>query len=411
MQNKDVLTTEGSNLTMYDANPRHTIINIIDMNKNIIVIKGPKNSGKSTTVRMILQQLRPYTEEQNDSSYPWPKYDFVSSKEPIKRAREVLHKIRINDKVIGLTSFGDNVKIIREKFDTLEGKWNCNYIVCCCRDKGKTFQYINNSYGDRVLEWHSLQDETDFNKRKQNEIKVAYKVDEKILELCGKGNCRFFNPHVGEQYQFGVWGKKVLVLGASFYCDKKYDICTDCTNVNSKDSSKYNKICPECKKDNSGRRTLSEEPSYVDDHYHAYRTFEILFKEATGLKSMWKHILFTNYVQFFVPPYETKSSYLSKRDLDAFHKTLIQYNPDVIICWGVVIVKPIRENYPFVTDREKLPETEHYIWHINPCGKKITMVNTFHPTSRCWNCHYDNAVKYIRMALEEGMEKIQEDYI
>lgn len=384
------------------------------MNKNIIVISGPENSGKSTTVRMIVQQLKPFCDNRDNSDIKWPKHDFVNSTVPIRGAREILHELIINGKIVGLTSFGDSVEIIKEKFKKLDGEWPCDYIVCCCRDKGSTREYIERTYGGRILERFSLPQEKDFERRKQNEIDCAYKVDEKVLDLCGKGNCRFFNPHVGENYQLGVWGKKVLILGASFYCDKKHcDYFADCTNTTNKNSSKFDNICPEYadKLDNVGApRKLSNEPSNVDDNYSAYKIFEKLFVGATGVTDMWSHVLFTNYVQFFVPPYETKGSYLSERDIDAFHKTLIQYNPDVVICWGTTIVKPIRENYHYVIDREKLPDTEHYIWHINPCGKVVTMVNPYHPVSNCWDCHYDKAKKYIQMALMEGMQMVDKNF-
>lgn len=36
-------------------------------------------------------------------------------------------------------------------------------------------------------------------------------------------NKNFFKPYVGPLYGKGIKGKKILVLGASFYCDK-----TDC---------------------------------------------------------------------------------------------------------------------------------------------------------------------------------------
>lgn len=155
------------------------------MNKNIMVISGPENSGKSTTVRMIVQQLRPFCDNRDNPSVPWPEYDFVNSTEPIKRADEILHELIINGKRVGMTSLGDTVEIIKEKFETLEDKWHSNYIVCCCRDKGLTREYIEGAYGDRILEWHTLPQEKDFERRKQNEIDLATKVVNKILELCG----------------------------------------------------------------------------------------------------------------------------------------------------------------------------------------------------------------------------------
>ena len=50
----------------------------------------------------------------------------------------------------------------------------------------------------------------------------------------------FFKPFKGDKYEIGINGKKVLVVGASFYCNKTdCPFFADCTNVAKKDSSKY----------------------------------------------------------------------------------------------------------------------------------------------------------------------------
>ena len=55
----------------------------------------------------------------------------------------------------------------------------------------------------------------------------------------------FFKPYVGTFYNEGIHGKKVLVLGASFYCSISQCIYhKDCTNENIKDSSPFDDICP-----------------------------------------------------------------------------------------------------------------------------------------------------------------------
>lgn len=41
----------------------------------------------------------------------------------------------------------------------------------------------------------------------------------------------FFNPFVGSNYHKGISGKRILVLGASFYCPKtEYPFFISCTN-------------------------------------------------------------------------------------------------------------------------------------------------------------------------------------
>ena len=69
-----------------------------------------------------------------------------------------------------------------------------------------------------------------------------------LLAIMGK---RFFNPYVGENYARGIKGKKVLVLGASFYCSHvDCEFYKQCTNVEKKDSSLFDSICPLYKQEN-----------------------------------------------------------------------------------------------------------------------------------------------------------------
>ena len=84
---------------------------------------------------------------------------------------------------------------------------------------------------------------------------------------------RFFVPFVGKKYKTGINGKKVLVLGASFYCNK-HDCPNfkDCTSHNIKDSSPYDKTCPEYGKQGAELRL---EPRYaIEENYPAYQRFE-----------------------------------------------------------------------------------------------------------------------------------------
>ena len=91
---------------------------------------------------------------------------------------------------------------------------------------------------------------------------------------------RFFTPWVGPEYNKGICGKKVLVLGASFYCNKKYcKFFTECTNTEKKDSSKFNESCPYYAK-LEGHPKLSDEPTNaICDCIKTYKVFAKYMKE------------------------------------------------------------------------------------------------------------------------------------
>lgn len=217
---------------------------------------------------------------------------------------------------------------------------------------------------------------------------------------------RFFIPYKGEEYTTGIKGKRVLILGASFYCntrDCKY--FKDCTSPEKKDSSPYNSICPPYKKENA---VLNKEPEYaIDDHlfYRVYTNF------AKGLQDfvedgvdVWQRLAFTNYVQFFVPTVKTYDSYLSKRDFEAFLETVKELQPDVIIAWGTVINKALRHNRFFI-DKEELTDPDWYIWHLGGIpGIKhnITIVNCYHPSSSAWHQDIDSFKEYLKQVFAEG---------
>lgn len=169
-----------------------------------------------------------------------------------------------------------------------------------------------------------------------------------------------------------------------------------------RDSSSFDEICPEYNKDPKNRLKLSNEPSNVDVDQRVYINFQKLIKDATGVDDMWKYVAFTNYVQFFLPSSETKKSYLTQRDKEAFDYTLKELKPDVVISWGVVTLDAIRKNNPYLVDYEKLPETEWYISHIEmeEVGHPITLLSVYHPSSSDWHTNYQKSIKYLREVLD-----------
>lgn len=150
--------------------------------RNILVIAGPSDAGKSTTVRIIAQKLRQYADDPNDPSVPYPKTDYQNSTSKIAREREILTRIKINGQYVGLASMGDNVRYIKEKtFSKLETEWHCDYIVCCCREKGSTRTYIEDSYSNRVYKWYPLPKMSTFNEIKEKEFEIANTIVQDLI--------------------------------------------------------------------------------------------------------------------------------------------------------------------------------------------------------------------------------------
>jgi len=219
---------------------------------------------------------------------------------------------------------------------------------------------------------------------------------------------RFFKPYIGRKYEKGINRKRILVLGASFYCthgpesDAPCKFFAECTDPVKKDSSKFDICCPFYAE--SGLK-LSEEPSNaIAERYRAYQNFASFMQQFVGddEEDVWQRMAFTDYVQFFLPTVDTKKEYLSQRDFDAFVETLVELRPHVVVAWGMAIIEEIREHNPYLTDFERLKETEWYVCHMQVphVPHEIALVCSYHPSSvSYWHNDLDTLTKYIKAVL------------
>lgn len=226
---------------------------------------------------------------------------------------------------------------------------------------------------------------------------------------------RFFQPFKGTEYDKGISGKKVLVLGASFYCTiKDCKFFNECTSPDNKDSSKFNDQCPYYV--NSNETTLlNEEPTNsIWSYIRTYKIFaKYMYQFFTEIDdigeydydTVWERLAFTNYVQFFLPTTDTYSCYLSQRDFDALIKTIQELKPDVIIAWGLPVTAEVRdkpEHKDYFTDLDLLPKTENYLCHMKVPGveHEIAYINCYHPSSRSyWGQNKESLAKYLRQVF------------
>lgn len=219
----------------------------------------------------------------------------------------------------------------------------------------------------------------------------------------------FFKPFVGSKYLNGIGGKKVLILGASFYCNKdgkdgryKCQFFSECTSPIKRDSSRFDRTCPIYV---STGQLLSEEPSNaISENYKTYQVFAKFIQQFIRDKDedVWQRMAFTDYLQFFSPTVLTHREYLSKRDFDAFCETIRDLQPDIVVAWGMTIIEEIRERNPYVTDLDKLPETEWYVCHLKMPGvaHKISLICCYHPSSiSYWYKDLDKLTNYFRAEL------------
>lgn len=211
----------------------------------------------------------------------------------------------------------------------------------------------------------------------------------------------FFRPFVGSKYNtIGFYGKRILVVGASFYCDQKQ--CrhyAKCTDERIKDSSAYDKTCTEYNK--NGHLLLSDCPTHELEGGNAYVRFgnsisKLFFDSKLSWNEVWEMCSFTNYIQFILPHWQTYGYDISDRDREALIEVVDEIRPDVIIVWGVVVNNPIKS---LAQDEEVKMKSGGYLCHWNHNGKEIAIVNPYHPTSSAY---------YTETELEEFTKALKE---
>lgn len=221
---------------------------------------------------------------------------------------------------------------------------------------------------------------------------------------------RFFNPFVGSNYTKGILNKRVLVVGASFYCDQQAcPYFKRCTDVERKDSSEFDSICPAYQ---ACGGTLHDEPSNaISDGLPTYQRFASYLSSKVNKREyaeVWSYVAFTNYVQFFLPAEpgryrETRPSDLSERDFEVFNETLRELQPHIVVIWGCVFNSRVREQNAYLIDRSELERTEWYICHLQVPGVShpIAIINPYHPSSPAWNNKMVDFDRYFREVLKE----------
>lgn len=215
---------------------------------------------------------------------------------------------------------------------------------------------------------------------------------------------RFFEPYVGKKYyEEGVNGKKVLVLGASSYCeDETCGIRDKCTNTTAKNSEKANGEV--CKYVTPRYNDLSKWPAKAIAERRSnvsHRKFTCFLQAVLLKENPWDYVAFTNYVQFIIPQKKTEYKYLSQRDVDAFKEVVGKLKPDVVIIWGSVVSNKLKQLFCITPDnKSELKKNDDYLWKTTINNKNVVMVSLYHPSYEPgWSEWLCRACKYVKKAL------------
>lgn len=137
----------------------------------------------------------------------------------------------------------------------------------------------------------------------------------------------FFKPWTGECYETGgIFGKKILVVGESHYCDG----CDKCAGEPDKSE------CSGMTVDVIKKIVKGESSRWSG----TFRKFErsLVNHETTPEESahIWNSLSFYNYLQVAVSEARTAGDWYDyEKAGEAFYEVLDELQPDLIIVWGV----------------------------------------------------------------------------
>jgi len=188
----------------------------------------------------------------------------------------------------------------------------------------------------------------------------------------------FFRPWVGSTYTTGgIFGKRVMILGESHYCDKG---CADCSNA---------RVHPECYAFTNGVvNDYLDESIEREGWMSTYLKFErsLVGHETDGKerRRIWDSVLFYNYLQTAMGgPRKAGTNKQYEEAAEPFFEVLEQYRPQYVIVWGDRLWK-------------YLPGGERWSWnadivvddYVNKCGNytlndgtKVKIMAVNHPSA------------------------------
>ena len=184
----------------------------------------------------------------------------------------------------------------------------------------------------------------------------------------------FFQPFVGKDYaKGGIFGKRIMVLGESHYCEG----CLDCGF-----QSKH----PECIALTNGVVKDYLEKEERQDWMRTFVKFErSLVGEETDRemsRKIWDSVVFYNYLQVAMTgPRKAGTSAQYKQAANAFFDVIDENEPECIIVWG----KRLWNNMP----NERWQDGDDIVvdgyhaatgYYLLRNGKRVKVVAVYHPS-------------------------------
>lgn len=225
----------------------------------------------------------------------------------------------------------------------------------------------------------------------------------------------FFQPFVGEHYTNGINGKRMLITGASFYCDKRdCPLFEQCTDEHNPQTAKFNDCCTEYNNEtNKDKHFKLSESATIEmtnflegnEYYPAYSCFTCAMCEVLNQydsqhkwlqKDLWEYLAFTNYVQYMLPHKDTQPQNVKyEKNIIALKEILQKYRPDILCVWGTKVKDCICDELNVsITEG-----TGGYLGSFTFEKRNIIYINPYHPSSSNFRKSKNIFEKYMKDIL------------
>ena len=186
----------------------------------------------------------------------------------------------------------------------------------------------------------------------------------------------FFQPFVGKDYASGgIFGKRIMILGESHYCDEG---CCDCGNC---------RLHGECTGFTQGViKDYLDENKERQDWMRTFVKFErsLVGKETdqTMRLKIWNSVVFFNYLQVAMRgPREAGTSAQYRQAGDALFEVMDKYQPEYVIAWGKRLWSNMpgerwREGEDIVVDGYHVATGAYFLSN----GRQVKMMAVNHPS-------------------------------
>ena len=213
----------------------------------------------------------------------------------------------------------------------------------------------------------------------------------------------FFQPFVGMDYaNGGIFGKRIMILGESHYCDES---CTDCGDC---------QLHRECM--NFTQQVLDDYLNENKERQNWMRTFLKFERSLVGEETnqamrlkIWNSVIFFNYLQAAMGgPREAGAAEQYHQAGKAFFEVIEKYQPEYVIVWG----KRLWNNLPGGHWRQEQVSDVHWVdcndmevegtwvpngFYMMPGGKHVKALVVNHPSvGYSWDYWYKVIQRFLR---------------